>query len=267
MSVGILVMTKTASAEDVNQLWMEFKKTRSEAIRQKLGTHYVYLVKSVVERIIGTLPRHIEKEDLINEGIVGLMESIDRFDPNRGIKFDTYGYTRVRGAVYDYLRSMDWVPRSLRTKSKETERSINALEKRLGRKASDLEVAEEMNVTVGELSKLLSEVASAVHLSLDEGFQSSDGEEPLTLMDRLEDTQADSGEANLVAEALLANMAQAMEELPQNEQYVLGLYYQESMTLKEIGAVLGVTESRVSQLHTKAIMRLRSRLREFLTKK
>ncbi len=260
-------MTKTASKEDLDRLWADFKATKSEAIRQKLGTHYVYLVKSVVERIIGTLPRHVERDDLINEGILGLMEAIDRFDPKRGIKFDTYGYTRIRGAVYDYLRSMDWVPRSLRTKSKETEKAITSLEKRLGRKAKDQEIAQELNVSVEEFSKVLSDVASAIHMSLDEGFQSSDDDQPLTLLDRVEDKNVDSGEATLVAEALIHNLAEAMDGLPENEQYVLGLYYQENMTLKEIGMVLGVTESRVSQLHTKAIVRLRGRLRDFLQRK
>lgn len=247
-------------------MWADFKATRSEALRQKLGTHYVYLVKAVVERIIGTLPRHVEKADLINEGIVGLMEAIDRFDPKRGIKFDTYGYTRIRGAVYDYLRGMDWVPRSVRGRAKETERTINSLERRLGRRASDQEVADEMCINVDEFSRLLSEVASAVQVSLDEGYTTSDDGQPLTLLDRLEDKNADSGQAILAAEAMIEQLAQAMDGLAQNEQFVLGLYYQENLTLKEIGAVLGVTESRISQLHTKAILRLRSKLREFLVK-
>jgi len=248
----------------IAELWREYKKDATEEARERLILHYSPLVKFVAGRVASGLPQNIEQADLVSYGIFGLIDAIDKFDLERGFKFETYAISRIKGAIIDELRSIDWVPRSVRAKARAIERAYSKLENELRRNPDDSEVAAELEMTQGELDHTLSQISFTGLVALDEllgGGGSGDGSGSSTLGDTVADRANDPVEAFEVDEMkhLLADMIMRMGD---RERLVLTLYYYEGLTLAEIGQILGVTESRVCQIHTKAILQLRSRLTE-----
>jgi len=246
---------------DKTELWLEYKEKDNMEARDELIIQYASLVKYVANRLAINLSSVVELDELISYGIEGLIDAMEKFDHKRNIKFETYAITRIRGSMIDGLRSMDWVPVSLRQKSKELERTYAALEARLGRAATDAEVAQEMGISRDELANLLREVASTTIISLDDFLPGEEGDDSKKrIVDILQDEDAvDALEMAELTEAK-ETLAKAISRLPDKEKNVVYLYYYEGLTLKEIGAVLTLSESRISQLHTKAILRLRGSL-------
>ncbi|MCL5039504.1 MAG: FliA/WhiG family RNA polymerase sigma factor [Firmicutes bacterium] len=244
------------SREDV---FASYRANRDPGLRENLVLKYAPLVRYMAGRIAIGLPPQVEVDDLISYGIFGLMDALEKFDSSRGIKFETYALARIRGAMLDGLRAMDWVPTSLRQKAKGLERAFEAVENRLGRSASDAEVAAYLQIDVEELEKRLLEVAAISLISLDDVW---DREEKSSrrVIDALPDTRAENPEENLHLNEVRRLLASAVEGLPEKERLVVTLYYYEGLTAKEIAKVLGVSQSRISQLHSKAILRLRGKL-------
>jgi RNA polymerase sigma factor for flagellar operon FliA len=207
------------------------------------------------------LPAHVEEADLISYGLEGLINAIDRFDLERQIKFETYAITRIKGAIIDALRQLDWVPRSVRARAREIERAHGKLEHRLQRTPTDEEMATELGITLEEFQESLLRISNSTVVALDELWSVSDSSgDQVSLLDTLQDPDAPDPEQLLASSELKDRLADAIAALPEREKLVVALYYYENLTLREIGEVLGVTESRVSQLHTKAVLRLKSRL-------
>ena len=207
------------------------------------------------------LPAHVEEADLISYGLVGLISAIERYEPEREIKFETYAIPRIRGAIIDELRALDWVPRSVRARARDIERAIGEIEAKTGRVPSDEEIAKKLDLTTEELDESLSEISRSSIAALDELWTVSGGDgDQIALIDTIEDTEAPDPQRSLTATELREAIADSIARLPEREKLVITLYYYEELTLREIGEVLGVTESRVSQLHTKAILRLKARL-------
>jgi RNA polymerase sigma factor for flagellar operon FliA len=207
------------------------------------------------------LPAHVEESDLISYGLIGLINAIERFEPEREIKFETYAVTRIKGAIIDELRSLDWVPRSVRARARDIERANSKLEHRLQRAPTDEEMAAELQVTVEEFQASLLEISNSTIVALDEPWAVSDSSgDEVSLLDTIQDPNAPDPTQVVDASELKDRIADAIARLPEREKLVIALYYYENLTLREIGEVLGVTESRVSQLHTKAVLRLRSRM-------
>lgn len=244
------------------QLWAQYSDTKDRAIRNYFIEKYAPLVKFVAGRVIVNVPSSVDFNDLVSFGVLGLIDAIDKFDLSRDIKFKTYAVSRIKGAIYDELRHLDWLPRSVRQKAKDIERTIAQIELKLGRSAKDHEIADAMGLTIENFHHLLLRVGTNALISMDDNWFMNDGSDnsPVSFEETLENKNALS--PNNVAERteLKKMIAQAITELPDREKQVLILYYYEELTLKEIGSILAVTESRVSQLHTKAIMRLRGRL-------
>jgi len=245
---------------EVEMLWSRYKDVGGQDVRDQLILHYSPLVKYVAGRVAVGLPQNVEQSDLVSYGIFGLIDAIEKFDPARGFKFETYAIARIKGAILDELRSIDWVPRSVRAKAREIERSIAKLESQLHRSPTDEELAAEMGMEERQLQQMLSKISFVGLVALDE-MLSVGGERGESMS--LGDTIADSGEgpgALYEVEEMRHMLAQAINKMPEREKIVLTLYYYEGLTLAEIGQVLGVTESRVCQIHTKSILQLRSRL-------
>ncbi len=224
---------------------------------------YSPLVKYVAGRMSSGLPAHVEEADLISYGLEGLINAIERFDVEREIKFETYAITRIKGQIIDALRSLDWVPRSVRARAREIERAHAKLEHRLHRTPTDEEMAAEMNITLDEFQNVLLDIANSSVLALDDlwTFADPEGGSQVSVLDTIKDPSGIDPEAEAASSELKDRLADAIESLPERERLVIALYYYENLTLREIGEVLGVTESRVSQLHTKAVIGLRSRFR------
>ncbi len=245
----------------VDALWVQYKEKQDLQARESLILAYASLVKYVAGRLAIGLPASVQKDDLISYGIFGLMDALERFDYQRGIKFETYAISRIRGSIWDGLRAMDWVPYSVRQKAKEVEQVYASLEAQLGRSATDEEVCQVMSLSPTQFQKLITETSSTSLLSLDEQLGGEGGEhEGLKLMDLIQDHQAEDPNTVAEFEEIKAILTETIEKLPERERLVIALYYYEGLTLKEIGQVLGVTESRISQMHSKAILRLRGRL-------
>jgi RNA polymerase sigma factor for flagellar operon FliA len=207
------------------------------------------------------LPAHVEEADLISYGLVGLISAIQRFEPERDIKFETYAITRIKGAIIDELRSLDWVPRSVRSRAREIERANAKLEHKLQRAPTDDEMAGELSMSVDEFQEALLQISNSTVAALDELWTVSDSSgDQVSLLDTLHDPDALDPSEVMDATDMKDRVADAIARLPEREKLVVALYYYENLTLREIGEVLGVTESRVSQLHTKAVLRLRGRL-------
>jgi len=251
-------------AQDETQaLWREYTKTKDQAVRDRLILTYAPLVKYVAGRLGSGLPAHVDENDLVSYGLLGLIGAIERFDPNRDIKFETYAIARIKGSIIDELRAMDWVPRSVRSRARDIERAIGELERKLMRAPTDEEIAEKLGVTVDDLNESLSEIGRSSIAALDELWTISSGGgggDQVALIDTIEDTQGPEPQSELAQTELKEALGEAIARLPEREKLVVTLYYYEELTLREIGEVLGVTESRVSQLHTKAILRLKARL-------
>ncbi len=245
---------------DEDELWKNYAKTDNQKIRDYFVVKYAPLVKYVAGKISMSMPQNVEFEDLIAYGVFGLIDAINKFDPTRGIKFKTYAMTRIRGAIFDELRSIDWVPRSIRQKAKQIELVISELENKLGRTVEDEEIAKEMGVTGEEFQIILNKLSGAAILSLNDIWYLGDDSDELSIIETLEAPENMNPDVLIEKEEIRDHIVDAIKKLPDKEKKVIVLYYYEDLTLKEIGAVLDVTESRVSQLHTKAIMRLRGRL-------
>jgi RNA polymerase sigma factor FliA len=245
---------------DEDELWKNYVKTDNQKIRDYFVIKYAPLVKYVAGKISMSMPQNVEFEDLIAYGVFGLIDAINKFDPARGIKFKTYAMTRIRGAIFDELRSIDWVPRSIRQKAKQIELVISELENKLGRTVEDEEIAKEMGVSGEEFQILLNKLSGAAVLSLNDIWYLGDDSDELSIIETLEAPENMNPDVLIEKEEIRDHIVDAIKRLPDKEKKVIVLYYYEDLTLKEIGAVLDVTESRVSQLHTKAIMRLRGRL-------
>jgi RNA polymerase sigma factor FliA len=248
-------------AIELKDLWRRYKADGSDKAREQLVVAYSPLVKYVAGRMSSGLPAHVEEADLISYGLIGLINAIERFDPDREIKFETYAITRIKGAIIDELRALDWVPRSVRARAREIERVHGKLEHRLHRAPTDEEMALELGMSVDEFQEALVKISTSTVVALDELWATSDASgDQVSLLDTLRDPDAPDPQQLLDASELKDRLADAISALPEREKLVIALYYYENLTLREIGEVLGVTESRISQLHTKAVLRLKSRL-------
>jgi RNA polymerase sigma factor for flagellar operon FliA len=248
------------AAGDTQALWREYRRTRDQAIRDRLILTYAPLVKYVAGRLGSGLPAHVDEGDLVSYGLLGLIGAIERYEPDRDIKFETYAISRIKGAIIDELRALDWVPRSVRSRAREIERAIAELEAKLGRAPNDDEIAAKVGITVEELEGALTDISRSSIAALDELWSVSGDGDQVSLLDTLEDTSGPRPAEALDETEMREVLADAIARLPEREKLVITLYYYEELTLREIGEVLGVTESRVSQLHTKAILRLKSRV-------
>jgi RNA polymerase sigma factor for flagellar operon FliA len=247
------------ASDVIGELWTQYKTSGSQETRERLILHYSPLVKFVAGRVAAGLPQNIEQTDLVSYGIFGLIDAIDKFDPDRGFKFETYAISRIKGAIIDELRSIDWVPRSVRAKARSIERAYSKLENELKRTPEDKEVAVELGMTEDELASVMSQISFVGLVALDELLAA--GSDRAALGDTIADT-ANDPVAAFETEEMRQVLADAINRMPDRERLVLTLYYYEGLTLAEIGQVLGVTESRVCQIHTKSIFQLRSRLSE-----
>ncbi len=247
----------------LHRLWSDYKETAQESLRERLILHYAPLVKYVAGRVGVGLPPNIEQADLVSYGIFGLMDAIEKYDLERGNKFETYAISRIRGAIIDELRSIDWIPRSIRSKARDVERAYARLEAELHRTPSEPEIAEEMGIGLSDLHAIFSQVSFVNVVALDE-LLSVGGEkgDKLSLVDTLEDHKAEDPVSAFESEETKYLLAGAINTLPEREKIVVTLYYYEGLTLAEIGQVLGVTESRICQMHTKAVLQLRGKLAE-----
>ena len=249
-----------AAGTDTQSLWLEFRRTQDKALRDRLILTYAPLVKYVAGRLGSGLPAHVDEGDLVSYGLLGLISAIERYDPERDIKFETYAMARIKGAIIDELRALDWVPRSVRSRAREIERAIAELESRLGRAPTDEEIAAKIGISTEELEESLTDISRSSIAALDELWSGSGEGDQVSLLDTIEDTSGPRPAEALDETELREALADAIARLPEREKLVVTLYYYEELTLREIGEVLGVTESRVSQLHTKAVLRLKARL-------
>ena len=249
-----------AKLDETGVLWQQYQVTRDRAVRDRLILTYAPLVKFVAGRLGAGLPAHVEEGDLVSYGLLGLIGAIERFDPAREIKFETYAIARIKGAIIDELRALDWVPRSVRARARDIERAIADLERQLRRAPTDDEICTKLGLTQDELDGSLTEISRSSIAALDELWTVSAGGDQVALIDTIEDQEGPEPQAALAKTELREALGDAIARLPEREKLVVTLYYYEELTLREIGEVLGVTESRVSQLHTKAILRMKARL-------
>jgi RNA polymerase sigma factor FliA len=254
------IVMSAKPADDTQTLWREYRETGDRALRDRLILTYAPLVKFVAGRLGASLPAHVDEQDLASYGLLGLIGAIERFDPDRQIKFETYAISRIKGAIIDELRSLDWVPRSVRTRARAIERAIAELERTLMRAPTDEEIAAKLGVSSDELEETLTEIARSSMAALDELWTPSGGGDQIALIDTIEDKDGPDPEFSLEQTEMREALGESIARLPEREKLVVTLYYYEELTLREIGEVLGVTESRVSQLHTKAVLRLKARL-------
>src|SRR3954467_2695123 len=247
-------------SKELADLWRQYRKTGDQALRDRLILTYAPLVKYVAGRLGSGLPAHVDEGDLVSYGLLGLIGAIERYEPDRDVKFETYAIARIKGAIIDELRAMDWVPRSVRSRAREIERAIAELEAKLGTAPTDEQIAAKIGISVDELEESLTDISRSSIAALDELWSVSGEGDQVSLLDTIEDTTGSRPQEALDETEMREALADAIARLPEREKLVVTLYYYEELTLREIGEVLGVTESRVSQLHTKAILRLKARL-------
>ncbi|MBO4546379.1 MAG: RNA polymerase sigma factor WhiG [Treponema sp.] len=243
-----------------DELWNEYKETRSPDLRDKIIRQYMPLVKYVAGKVSVGMPASVEFDDLVGFGQFGLLDAIEKYDPDKNVKFKTYAVTRIRGAIFDELRQLDWVPRSVRQKSREIEDTIGDLEARLGRSASDAEIAGKLGVSEEEYQQTVMKLSGTSVLSLNDVWYSGNDNDHMSIGDSIESPSSLNPDVIVEREEIRKIIIQAINELPEKEKMVIVLYYHEDLTFKEIGQVLEVSESRISQLHTKANLRLRAKL-------
>ncbi|HEY3295765.1 MAG TPA: FliA/WhiG family RNA polymerase sigma factor [bacterium] len=241
--------------------WEAYTQSRTPEMREKLLLQYLPLVRRVASRMLGSLPRSVRLDDLVSAGVVGLLSSLDAFDPTLGVKFETFAMNRIRGAMVDSLRELDWVPRSVRQKARQLERTMEELVQKLGRMPEDAEVSDRLGLSVEGYQALMEEVNVTVLLSLDDAFPNQNGDGSC-LSEIAADPNAESSHERMEELELRGLLVDNLKKLPEQEKLVLALYYYEELTFKEIGDVLKLTESRVSQIHSKAILKLRSSVRQ-----
>jgi len=244
---------------DIDRLWAAYKEAGDPALRDQLIVHYAPLVKYVAGRVGTGLPQNVDQADLVSYGIFGLIDAIEKFDLDRGFKFETYAIARIKGNILDELRSIDWVPRSVRAKARALEKAYSKLESQLHRTPTERELAVELDLTEDQLQTTLGQISFTGLVALDEMLSTGDRGDSMTLGDTLPD-QGVGPVAAYEVEEMRQILADAINRLPEREKTVLTLYYYEGLTLAEIGSILGVTESRVCQIHTKSVLQLRSRL-------
>jgi len=249
------------SGSDIQEHWERFKDSGDERAREGLILHFSPLVKFVAGRLGVGLPRSVEQSDLISYGMFGLIDAIDKFEPERNIKFETYAVNRIRGAILDELRALDWVPRSVRARAREIQRSLDELEHNLKRSATEEELAEHMDLSVAILQDQLGEIAGLGFVALDELLDPTE-RASATIGDLLSDARMGTPGESFEKQETRYFLSDAINRLPERERLVVTLYYYEGLTLAEIGLVLGVTESRICQIHTKSVMSLRNRMIE-----
>jgi RNA polymerase sigma factor for flagellar operon FliA len=254
-------MATSPTPADLGDIWRTYKATGRQDLRDRLILTYAPLVKYVAGRLGTGLPAHVEEGDLVSYGLLGLIGAIERYELDRDVKFETYAIARIKGSIIDELRSLDWVPRSVRSRAREIERAMVELENRLRRAPTDEEIATEVGITRQEFDENLTQISRSSVAALDELWTiSSSGGDTVSLIDTIEDPNADDPSHAMARTEVREQLADAIGRLPERERLVISLYYYEELTLREIGEVLGVTESRVSQLHTKAVLRLKVRL-------
>lgn len=244
----------------LDELWKEWKSQGSRKAKDRLLAEYAGLVRHTAQRVAVGLPSHVELGDLVGSGVMGLIKAVETFDPEREVKFETYASHKIRGAILDELRSLDWVPRSVRQKGRSLQKAYAHLSSDLGRTPYDDEVAEHMGMTLVEFEDLLSEVAPLTVLSLDEQ-DGMPGEDGLKLSETIADEQAANALKEIEEDQMRAVLREAIQGLPEKERLVVAMYHFEELNFKEIGRVMGITESRVCQIHSKAMMKLRARVR------
>lgn len=244
---------------DIDVVWAEFKVTGCTALREQLILHYAPLVTAVAGRVGMRLPSSVEQADLVSYGMFGLIDAIEKYELDRSVKFQTYATARIRGAIIDELRAIDWIPRSVRTKARQVDRAYAVLEGELHRTPSESEVASHLEIGLNELRAVFTQLSTVNIAALDELLGGERGD-AVALLDTLEDTTAEDPAGWFEVQETKYLLARAIEQLGEREKIVLVLYYYEGMTLAEIGRVLGVTESRISQMHTAAMIRLRAKL-------
>jgi len=256
-SVAVLPEPARQPMDELAALWAEFKGTASPQARERLILHYAPLVKYVASRVATGLPASVEQADLVSYGMFGLIDALEKFEPARGNKFETYAIPRIKGAIIDELRAMDWVPRSVRFKARQIEKAYSDLESMMKRAPSEKEVAARLGVTLKELHDVITQISFVSVLALDELLSvGSDRGEQVSLLDTLADRGSDVS-MGLEGQETRGLLAAAINSLSEREKIVVTLYYFEGLTLAEIGEILGVTESRVCQIHTKAVNQLR----------
>jgi RNA polymerase sigma factor for flagellar operon FliA len=253
-------MGKFPAGKTEEELWRQYRKSKDPRIRDHFVRQYAPLVKYVAGKVAVGMPHNVEFDDLVGFGVFGLFDAIEKFDPDKHVKFKTYAVTRIRGSIFDELRSIDWVPRSVRQKTREVEETIHSLEAQLGRAASDSEIARAMNMSIADFQNLVLRISGTSILSLNDVWYAGEDEDKISIGESVESPTSLNPDVIVEKDEIKRVIIEAIHELPEKEKKVLVLYYYEDLTLKEIGHVLGVTESRISQLHTKAIMRLRSKL-------
>ncbi|MFQ5417356.1 MAG: FliA/WhiG family RNA polymerase sigma factor [Myxococcota bacterium] len=234
----------------------------SPSLKEQIVLEHTPLIRYIVNRIAVRLPSHIDLDDLHNTGVIGLMDAIEKYDPDKNCKFKTYAEFRIKGAILDQLRSLDWVPRSIRQKSRRLERAYGEVEQRLGRMASEDEVADSLGLQIEKFHELLNQVRGVSLINLEEiRGTNSDGDRTGTFADIVEDVNSENPFASLKLTEMKTVIADTIGSLPEKERLVVSLYYYEDLNMKEIGGILGITESRVCQIHTKTVLRLRSKLK------
>jgi RNA polymerase sigma factor for flagellar operon FliA len=246
-------------AVDEEKLWEKYKSNNSQKAKEKLILEYIPLVKHIAGKIIVDLPDRFDFEDLVNYGVLGLIDAIDRFDHQRGIKFSTYAVPRIKGAIYDELRRIDWVPTQVRRKSKQLSRALRELENELGRSPTDEEIRNKLDLTVEEFRNFLQEVNIPENISL-EKFISPQAKDSVKLKDMIQDDSEVEPDQVFAYNQIKEVLGNAIDKLPEKEKLVVSFYYYEDLTLQEIGEIMELTTARISQLHTKAIFRLRGHL-------
>jgi len=240
---------------NINDLWEKYEKSKDEKLREELILNYLYLVKYIAGRLYVSYNNNVEYDDLVSYGMFGLIDAIDKYEFSRGVKFETYAHLRIRGAIIDYLREIDWIPRSVRQKAKELEKAYTEVEMEKGSNATDKDIAEKLGITESELQKRIQSMTSYSVVSLDE-YLDQHRENTIDLYNE----DSSNPTSRLEAEEFKNSLAEAISSLPEKERKIITLYYFEELTYKEIGAVLSISESRVSQLHTKAILKLKARM-------
>ena len=234
---------------NIQKLWIAYQEEKSPEIREQIVNHYLSLVNIIAGRIAISLPAYVDRDDLISCGFFGLLDAIERYDPIRGNKFETYAGVRIRGAILDSLRAKDWLPVSLRQKIRKYEKTVQQLEGSLGRAATDVEIADTLEISVQELSTLVNQLNVATVIPLETYVKNETAQESIDGPDR-----------QLELKEVQTSLANAIDKLPEKEKIVISLYYYEELTLKEISIILKLSEARISQLHTKAVFRLRGYL-------
>jgi RNA polymerase sigma factor for flagellar operon FliA len=243
-----------------DELWHQYRNKKDSRIRDTFIRQYAPLVKYVAGKVAVGMPHNVEFDDLVSCGTFGLLDAIEKFDPSKDVKFKTYAVTRIRGAIFDELRATDWVPRSVRQKTRDVEDAISSLEGQLGRPASDQEVAEYLKMPENEFGKMMMKISGTSILSLQDVWFSGDENDKVSIGETIEAPDSLKPDIVVEREEIKRVVMEVIQQLPEKEKKIVVLYHYEDLTLKEIGQVLEITESRVSQLHTKAMMRIRAKL-------